>query len=107
MLVIFGVKRMVRRLATVFAMCSRCGSPAAQVIARRTTWFSLFFIPVIPLGSTYSSTCTFCGVATRLDKDQALHMVELAQRHRRRLLGASRAASVRRREMPDRRSCRR
>jgi hypothetical protein len=79
MLVIFGIKRLVRRLATVFAVCGQCGSPAAQVIVRRSTWFSLFFIPVIPLGSKYSSTCTLCGTATRLDKEQALHMVELAQ----------------------------
>jgi zinc-ribbon family len=79
MLVIFGIKRLVRRLATMFAVCGQCGSPAAQVIVRRSTWFSLFFIPVIPLGSKYSSTCTLCGTATRLDKDQALHMVELAQ----------------------------
>jgi zinc-ribbon family len=79
MLIIFGIKRLVRRLATVFALCSQCGSPAAQVIVRTSTWFSLFFIPVVPLGSRYSSTCTFCGVATRLDKEQALHTVELAQ----------------------------
>ena len=79
MFIIFGIKRMVRRLATVFAMCGQCGSPAAQVVVRRSTWFSLFFIPVIPLGSKYSSTCTLCGVATRLDKDQALHMVALSQ----------------------------
>jgi hypothetical protein len=79
MFIIFGIKRMVRRMATVFAMCSQCGSPAAQVVVRRSTWFSLFFIPVIPLGSKYSSTCTLCGTATRLDKEQALHLVELSQ----------------------------
>jgi hypothetical protein len=79
MFVIFGIKRLVRRLATVFAVCGQCGSPAAQVIVRRSTWFSLFFIPVIPLGSKYSSTCTLCGVATKLEKEQALHVVELAQ----------------------------
>jgi hypothetical protein len=79
MLIIFGLKRLGRRLATVFAMCGQCGAPAAQVIVRRSTWFSVFFVPVIPLGTTYSSTCTFCGVATRLDKDQALHTVDLVQ----------------------------
>ena len=78
MFIIFGIKRLVHRLATVFAMCGHCGSPAAQVVARRSTWFSLFFIPVIPLGSKYFSTCTLCGVATALDKEQALHLVTLA-----------------------------
>jgi hypothetical protein len=79
MFLIFGIKRMVRRLATVFAMCGQCHSPAAQVIVRRSTWFSLFFIPVVPLGSKYVSTCTLCGVSTRIDKDQALHAVEVSQ----------------------------
>ena len=78
MFIIFGIKRMVHRLATVFAMCSQCGSPAAQVVARRSTWFSLFFIPVVPLGNKYFTTCTLCGVATKLDKEQALHLVALA-----------------------------
>jgi hypothetical protein len=80
MLIIFGIKRIVHRLATVFAMCGQCGSPAAQVVARRSTWFSLFFIPVVPLGSKYFSTCTLCGVATALQKEHALHLVALAGR---------------------------
>jgi hypothetical protein len=79
MFFIFGIKRMGRRLATVFAMCGQCHSPAAQVIVRRATWFTLFFIPVIPLGSKYVSTCTLCGTSTRIDKEQALHMVEVSQ----------------------------
>jgi len=79
MFLIFGIKRMMRRLATVFAMCAQCGSPAAQVVVRRTTWFSLFFIPVVPLGTKYASTCTLCGVSTRLDKEEALRTVALAQ----------------------------
>ncbi len=79
MLIIFGIKRMGRRLATMLALCSRCGTPAAQVVIRQSRWFSLFFIPVIPLGSSYVSTCTLCGSSTRLDKFQAQQMVAAAQ----------------------------
>jgi len=79
MFIIFGIKRMVRRLATMLAICRTCGTPAAQVIIRRSTWFSLFFIPVVPLGSKYSSTCTLCGTSMKLDKAQALQMVAAAQ----------------------------
>jgi hypothetical protein len=69
---IFGIKRMAKRLATVFALCGHCATPAAQVVGSRSTWFSLFFIPVIPLGSKYFSTCTLCGTTTSLDKAQAM-----------------------------------
>jgi hypothetical protein len=79
MFIIFGIKRLKRRLATVFALCSQCRSPAAQVVVRVSTWFSLFFIPVIPLGQKYISTCTLCGQSIKLDKTQALHLVATAQ----------------------------
>ena len=78
MFLIFGIKRMARRLATVFGLCGHCSTPAAQVVGRRSTWFSLFFIPVIPLGSKYFSTCTLCGTSTRIDKNQATQMVAAA-----------------------------
>jgi hypothetical protein len=79
MFLVFGIKRMKKRLATMLALCGQCGSPAAQVVIRVSTWFSLFFIPVIPLGSKYSSTCTLCGKSVKLDKEQAMQMVAAAQ----------------------------
>jgi hypothetical protein len=79
MFLIFGLKRLKRRLATVFAMCGRCSTPAAQVVVRVNTWFSLFFIPVIPLGTRYISTCTLCGESVKIDKAQALQAVAAAQ----------------------------
>jgi hypothetical protein len=79
MFILFGIKRMRRRLATVFALCGQCSTPAAQVLVRVSTWFSLFFIPVIPLGTTYVSTCTFCGRSVKVDKAQALQMESVSQ----------------------------
>ncbi|HXQ62737.1 MAG TPA: zinc-ribbon domain-containing protein [Acidimicrobiales bacterium] len=79
MFLIFGIKRLKRRLATVFAMCGRCRTPAAQVVVRVGTWFSLFFIPVVPLGTRYISTCTLCGESVRIDKAQALQTVAAAR----------------------------
>jgi hypothetical protein len=94
MFLIFGVKRLKRRLATTFALCGRCGTPAAQVLMRIGTWFSLFFVPVIPLGTKYVLTCTFCGESTKLDKLQATNMVAAAQ-------GATAASSDHRVPQPE------
>ena len=71
MIVIFGIRRRASRLATVFALCRVCGSPAAQAITRVRTFFSLFFVLVVPLGSTYRSTCTLCGRTVKITREEA------------------------------------
>ncbi|MEU4833615.1 zinc-ribbon domain-containing protein [Streptosporangium sp. NPDC023615] len=51
--------------------CPNCGNTAAQVLTRRVTKFSLFFIPLFPVRSRYESQCTFCGAAYGVSKDEA------------------------------------
>ena len=71
MLILFGLRRRGYRLANVFAMCGICHTPAAQAVVRIKTFFTLFFIPLIPVGTKYRSTCTLCGGTIELSKDQA------------------------------------
>ena len=68
MLLIFGVRRRGYRMVNVFAMCGVCHTPAAQAVTRVRTFFTFFFIPLIPLGSKYRSTCT--SVRRRHQPDQ-------------------------------------
>lgn len=82
MLLIFGVRRRGQRLATIFAMCGICHSPAAQAVVRIKTFFTFFFIPLIPLGSKYRSTCTLCGGSVSLTREQADHAVATMQEQR-------------------------
>ncbi|HUC05755.1 MAG TPA: hypothetical protein VL961_10170 [Acidimicrobiales bacterium] len=79
MFLIFGVRRRGYRMASVFAMCGVCQTPAAQVAARMRAFFTFFFIPLFPVGTTYRSTCTMCGATTRLTKEQADAAVETAR----------------------------
>jgi hypothetical protein len=76
--IIFGIKRRAYRLATVFALCGLCQTPAAQAVTRVRTFFSLFFIPVIPLSSTYRTTCTMCGGSVKVTKEAAERLVASA-----------------------------
>lgn len=71
MLVIFGIKNSSRNLGLAQATCPRCGHRAAQRVDRRSRAFSLFFIPIIPLGSSYEATCTACATTARIDPGQA------------------------------------
>jgi hypothetical protein len=77
--IIFGIKRKAYRLATVFAVCGLCHTPAAQAVARVRTFFSLFFIPVVPLTSQYRTTCTMCGQSVKITNEHADQLVASVQ----------------------------
>ena len=69
--IIFGIRRKAYRLATVFAVCRVCSSTAAQAIVKVRAFFTLFFVPLVPLNSTYRVTCTLCGQTSKVTKDEA------------------------------------
>jgi hypothetical protein len=70
-MIIFGTRRYLYQLAMVALVCGRCGNTAAHAIRRRVVKFTLFFIPLFPVSSTYSTQCTACGVQLKLPKEQA------------------------------------
>jgi hypothetical protein len=45
--------------------CSKCARLTMQNAVESQRWFTLFFIPVIPLGTTYVLRCGVCGLATK------------------------------------------
>jgi hypothetical protein len=77
-LIIFGLKRKAHRLATIFALCLACQTPAAQVLISVRTFFSLFFVPVIPVGTKYRTTCTMCGTSTVVSAEYADRLMATA-----------------------------
>jgi hypothetical protein len=81
-LIIFGLRRRGYRMANVFAMCGICHTPAAQAVVRIKTFFTLFFIPLVPVGTKYRSTCTMCGGTIELSKDQADQAMVTMQQQR-------------------------
>ena len=77
-MIIFGLKSFVKTLAMLTLVCGRCGNPAAHRLVQRSRWFSLFFVPVIPLSFSRYTTCTFCGATHKVSKPDAQHMVATA-----------------------------
>jgi hypothetical protein len=71
MIILFGFRRKSSRLANVFVMCGHCHTPAAHALTRTRRYFTLFFIPIIPLGTKYFTTCTMCGHVTQITKEGA------------------------------------
>lgn len=71
MLVIFGLSRKERILAALPRACGNCGHPGPQVLAKRSRRFTLFFVPVLPLGSRHEVSCRWCGASRRVSSDEA------------------------------------
>ncbi|GIF22491.1 hypothetical protein Ate02nite_52210 [Paractinoplanes tereljensis] len=61
-LLIFGLRSKDRIIGSRLGRCEVCGAAAAQTLVRRTTKFSLFFVPLFPVrAARYFVTCTNCG----------------------------------------------
>jgi uncharacterized Zn finger protein len=68
---IFGLSVSEAVLSTLVYACENCGTSAAHHLIKRTRKFSLFFIPLFPVGTTYLDSCTACGRVIEVSKDQA------------------------------------
>lgn len=59
-------------LTTLLYVCERCGNNAAHELTRRVRKFTVFFIPVFPVGGAkYLDTCTVCGRVLQVPEEQA------------------------------------
>lgn len=81
MIFIIGFRRRATRLATIFVMCVYCHTPAAHALTRVRRYFTLFFIPVVPVGTKYVTTCTMCGRGTQITQEAADHYVAAPAEH--------------------------
>ncbi|MEU4742221.1 zinc-ribbon domain-containing protein [Actinosynnema sp. NPDC023658] len=73
-MVIFGFRTKVFVLAVLTLLCPRCGNQAAHPLHKSVTKFTLFFIPLFPVKTKYTTQCTFCGVVNRQPKDEATRL---------------------------------
>lgn len=70
-MIIFGTKGYLYQLAIVTLVCGGCGNPAAHSLRKKVTKFSLFFVPLFPISTSYQTQCTFCGTEHKVPKEQA------------------------------------
>ena len=70
MFLIFGFKTSERQVGSQVMTCEVCGMVAGQVLIRRSTRLSLFFIPLIPVKpASHYLQCTNCGTVRRTDRN--------------------------------------
>jgi hypothetical protein len=72
MFVLFGFRTRDRLLSSSPMVCEVCGVGARQVLVKRSTIFTLFFVPLFPVSrGSYRLECAHCGAARRVDRHTA------------------------------------
>lgn len=71
-MIIWGFGKTTRKvIGQVFQnMCSYCNSTEVWQLCIMRTWFTLFFIPIIPYKTQYCISCPKCGSYMELTKEQ-------------------------------------
>lgn len=80
-MIIFGWGRQtIKQIGIAFKqMCNHCHNEDYWVLTRITTWFSLFFIPVIPYSIKHFLSCPVCQYGLTLDSKQLEEIKPLAE----------------------------
>jgi len=60
MLFLFGMRSKAKVIGQVERTCSKCAKSTVQSVIDSQRWFTVFFIPVIPMGSNYTVRCNLC-----------------------------------------------
>ena len=74
MLFLFGVRTRSKGLAQVEQPCAKCSKPTIHTGVETKRWFTLFFVPVIPLGTSHLLRCNFCGLKQKCAPEQAARL---------------------------------
>lgn len=68
--IILGSRSTNKVLGQVRYPCSRCRQNSYHVVVLGRSWFTLYFIPLIPLGKSFSSRCNLCGYREGIPESQ-------------------------------------
>lgn len=64
----FGHKTVKRFTLMENTVCRRCNNTVNREMLKVTTWFTLFFIPLIPYSKKYFITCPICGGGAEISR---------------------------------------
>jgi len=75
----WGRQRVKNYGPTIKRLCNNCKNEDFWVLKSITTWFSLFFIPVIPYSKETRLVCPVCNHGWEIDKPEFNRMLSLAR----------------------------
>ena len=82
MFFLFGMRTKAKGIAQVESVCTKCNRATMHAVVETKKFFTLFFIPVIPLGGNHFAKCGVCGLMKKCSpelKDQVQSRVMAAK----------------------------
>ena len=78
MFIVWGTRNTNKTLGSLAPIweCQHCHNASHYTVFARKQWFTLFWIPVIPLSSEYFVTCPICNYGRKVQKQEAMNMLE-------------------------------
>lgn len=79
MFIIWGTKSFEKVLgySQMSYQCGHCNNASQYKIFRRRKWFTLFWIPIIPLGSHYFIACPICNYGREIKKAEVDGLIQV------------------------------
>jgi hypothetical protein len=65
MLFLFGVRTKMKPINQIQYSCQKCARITMFTAMESKRWFTMFFVPVIPLGSKHLIRCNLCGLTLK------------------------------------------
>ena len=65
MFFLFGMRTKTKGIKQIQYPCSKCSRQTVFTAMESKRWFTLFFIPVIPLGGSHLIRCNLCGLTMK------------------------------------------
>lgn len=72
--ILYGIRRRSAGVGQLPYVCPRCHQNVPHTVVKMQTKFTLFFIPLFPLGTSYKATCANCQYEEKVTKQQAQQM---------------------------------
>nr|BBH92928.1 hypothetical protein KTA_11270 [Thermogemmatispora argillosa] len=69
--IVYGYRTKQWLMGRIPALCQRCQRMTQQQVVRSQRKFTLFWIPLFPIGTKTFLVCTLCGNQVRIENKQA------------------------------------
>jgi hypothetical protein len=69
MFFLFGMRTKSTPIKQIQYPCPKCAHTTMFTAMESKRWFTLFFIPVIPLGGRFLIRCNFCGLILKCSQE--------------------------------------